>query len=204
MEQLPTPQTVERIRVKPRVLVFDDSVEQLASYCIKLRHTYDVEGVLVPSNERHYAAVQTALAQNDCTQAEHVRAQASAFGQVRHVVGNQAELHALLKARKPDFVLSDYQMRQTDGPLMGIDVMHAVAELLPNAGRAVHTGSGCAMPDSKVSDLSAHEFEDRMKLVKAMREDGFKVFAKSPYHHNFDPKPIEAYFTQSAAARTIS
>ena len=198
MEPQPTAIVSACSPAKPRMLIFDDDVAQLMSYCSKFSKKYAVEGVLVAGSNSSDALLKQAQATQDWSAAAKAFAvDASLFDAVQHVVGSHEELQALLTARQPQFVLSDYQMRWKEGSLSGSDVMHAVAAFAPSAARAVHTGSGCALANRKAGELTKYELEDRIDLVNAMRVAKFRVFPKSPYHKNFDPAPIEAYFAAS-------
>ena len=182
-------------RMKPRLLVFDDSVSQLSAYCAKLSEKYAVEGVLVSSYQGNDDALKRGLATGDWSKAsQYSIREPERFDAVKHVVTNQEELRALLQQRPPaDYVLSDYQMREWY--IDGADVMRIAHEELPNAPRAIHTGSHLAK-NEKISELELDQKDklDRMKLVNAMRRYDFKIFPKPDEEKDFNPAVIEAYF----------
>ena len=199
--QVPLKTISETTRVKPRLLIFDDSVSQLSVYCAKLSEKYAVEGVLVSSHPVYDKSLKHGLASGDWSEAiKALYTKPEQYKAVNHVVTSQDELRALLQERPPaDYVLSDYQMRKGDingaDVIDGADVMRIAHEELPNAPRAIHTGSHLAK-NEKISELELDQKDklDRMKLVNAMRRYDFKIFPKPDEEKDFNPAVIEAYF----------
>lgn len=112
------------------------------------------------------------------------------YRRLRHIpygVKNAEEAAALLSELKPDYVLSDYQMRQKDyvpegTEFVGSDVMELAAKICPDAPRAIHTGM------YKVDPEWSTERQDSMRS-QLMRErvfaekDGHGLFAKQESQH---------------------
>lgn len=191
--QVPLKTIRETTRVKPRLLIFDDSVSQLSVYCAKLSEKYAVEGVLVSSSQGNDESLKHGLASGDWREAlKHSGAEPEHYKAVNHVVTSQDELRALLQERPPaDYVLSDYQMRK--GDINGADVMRIAHEELPDAPRAIHTGAMFAEP-RKVKYLDHEDRTGRISWVNDMRNHDFKIFPKPYDEKDFDPAVIEAYF----------
>lgn len=175
--------------------MFDDDVNQLAKYCAGFAGSYDVEGVLVSfASEADSTLRQGFHSRNWDTASVLLEADSNKFNPVKHLVTSHEELRRLLSERKPDFVLSDFQMRHGDTPLTGVDVMRIASETVPDAPRAIHTGAGFAR-EIPVKRMNSYDKEDRAHIIKAMREYGFKVFPKPRWDQVFDPTPIEAHFS---------
>ena len=200
--QVPLKTISETTRVKPRLLIFDDSVSQLSVYCAKLSEKYAVEGVLVSSHPVYDKSLKHGLASGDWSEAiKALYTKPEQYKAVNHVVTSQDELRALLQERPPaDYVLSDYQMRKGDingaDVIDGADVMRIAHEELPNAPRAIHTGARFAVP-RKVEDLDDEDKEERISWVNDMRRHDFKIFPKPYDEKDFNPAVIEAYFAAS-------
>lgn len=189
---------------KPRLLVFDDDVNQLANYCAALSHKYEVEGVLVSFSSEIDALSKECFADNDWVEAMDVLEayDIQSFDSVKHLVTSKTELRDLLKDRKPDYVLSDYQMRHGDTAISGADVMRIAAEVAPRAPRAVHTGAGFAQ-HTKVKNLNEDEKVERAQLVTVMKQHNFKLFPKPLFGRDFDPSPIIDHFEARQTGRDI-
>lgn len=188
---------------KPRLLVFDDDVNQLAKYCAKLARDYTVEGVLVSFASDADAILKDAFARRDWDKASDLlEADIYRFNSAKHLVTNQTELRDLLRERQPDFVLSDLQMRPEMPQVMGTDVMRIASEELPDSRRALHTAASFART-APVSALSNYDKKERAVLVKAMKEDGFKTFPKPTWHQPFDASPIIDHFEGRQTGRAF-
>lgn len=142
-----------------------------------------------------------------------------AMQQIEHGVTSKTQLRALLQELKPDFVLSDREMRRPADPdmpahaqaedddvLLGEHVMDMAAALLPNAPRAIHTGQYTVQPllrarlDAAGLDEWRSRFASSCAQANAALGDApaYRIFPKDEADTHTTCNAVDAYFRGDA------
>ncbi len=135
----------------------------------------------------------------------------SAMSEFTYGVTSKAQVREVLREIKPDFVLSDLQMRRfadyddmtpeqraaDDDTVMGTDIMALAKQEMPHAMRAIHSGAW-----TQEEGLHANILAVRKQLHEEAKIDadanGYAAFAKDTWFTATTAAKVQAYFQDEA------
>lgn len=127
-------------------------------------------------------------------------------------VTSKTQVRALLQEIKPDFVLSDLQMRsfadyddmtpqqrfEDDDTIMGTDIMALAKQEVPHAPRAIHSGAWTQEEGLRPHTLAVRKMlHDDAQIVAD--QEGYGVFAKDTWLTAATPALVQGYFKAEQA-----
>jgi hypothetical protein len=142
-----------------------------------------------------------------------------AMQQITYGVVSKTQLRALMQEVKPDFVLSDREMRRPADPdipaqeqaedddvLLGEHVMAMAAAVFPSAPRAIHTGKYTVQPELRaqldgdsLAKWRARFASDCAKANAALGDaPAYRIFPKDEADTHTTCAAVDAYFRPDA------